>query len=586
MSKINPRPLPRASVSFSGGAKGSAMVKAFGAFILVSGFFILLLTLISRKHAGPNVLFSKHPPLGAGGSVFHLNIATGYLESIDPAYAKDLNMMWVDHMIYNTLVETDEHLHTIPSLAKTWEVSANGLAYTFHLRNDAFFQDNPLFENGSGRRMTAHDVAYSFNRIIELNTASTGAWIFNGKVAEANPFEVIDDTTFRVNLRTPFRPLPEILSMAYCNIVPHEVVEYWGKDFRSHPCGTGPFTFSYWDEGNTLCLLRNPHYWEHDTSCKPLPYLDAVQVSFNESRASEFQLFLQGKLDFVNNIDGSFKDLLLSKDGTLKKEFRDKFHLDISTYLNTEYIGFLTDTTNPAMKGEPTRDPLVRRAINYAIDRQKIVTYFKNGMEIPASQGFIPAGMPGYDSAAHYGYNYDPAKARELLTQSGYPNGKGLKPIKVLVANNFEDVVNFIGSELQQVGITLNIEIIQPNVLKQQMSLSKAIVFRGDWLADYPDAETYLVFFNSHFPAPPNYTRFSNATFDRWYDESLNMPDTPRWQQYRKMDSLAMSYAPIVPLFYEKLLHFTQNNISGFRSSPMNIIDLKRVKKNDSMEKK
>ena len=566
--KLNPRPL-----------KGGTMVKVIGGFVLFSGFFILFFTFISQKHHGSTVLFSKPSPLGAGGKVFHLNIATGYLESIDPAYAKDLNMMWIDHMIYNTLVETDEHLHTIPSLAKSWEVSADGLVYTFHLRSDAFFQDNPSFENGKGRRMVAQDVAYSFKRIIDPKTASPGAWIFNGKVASTNPFVAIDDTTFQVHLRSPFRPLPELLSMPYCNIVPHEVVEHWGRDFRSHPCGTGPFMFSYWDEGNTLCLLRNPHYWELDTIGKALPYLDAVQVSFNESRASEFQLFLQGKVDFVNNIDGSFKDLLLSKDGTLKKEFRNRFHLDISTYLNTEYLGFLTDTANPVLKDEPTRDPLVRRAINYAIDRQKIVTYFRNGTEIPATQGFIPAGMPGYDSAAQYGYNYNPAKALELLAQAGYPNGMGLKPIKVLVANNYEDIVNFIASELLAVGITLNIEIIQPNVLKQQMSLSKAIFFRGDWLADYPDAETYLVFFNSHFPAPPNYTRFSDATFDKWYDESLNMPDTPRWHLYRQMDSLAMSYAPIVPLYYEKLLHFTQNNITGFRSNPMNIIDLKRVDK-------
>jgi len=546
------------------------MVKAIGGLVLFPGFSLSLFLFISSCQPAINNSLKK---------VFHLNIATGYLESIDPAYAKDLNMMWIDHMIYNTLVETDEHLHTVPSLAKSWEVSADGLTYTFHLHSDVFFQDNAVFENGKGRRMVAQDVVYSFNRITDPKTASTGAWIFNGKVAEQDPFAAIDDTTFVVNLRSPFRPLPEILSMAYCNIVPREVVEHWGKDYRSHPCGTGPFMFSYWDEGNTLCLLKNPHYWERDSLGKTLPYLDAVQVSFIESRASEFQLFLQGKVDFVNNLDGSFKDLLLSKDGMLKATFRNKFHLAISTYLNTEYIGFLTDTTNPVMTDEPTRNPLIRQAINYAIDRQKIVTYFKNGMEIPATHGFIPAGMPGYDSSAHYGYNYDPAKALQLLAQAGHPNGKGLKPIKVLVANNYEDIVNFIASELKDVGITLTIEIIQPNVLKQQMSLSKAVVFRGDWLADYPDAETYLVFFNSHFPAPPNYTRFSNPTFDKWYDESLNMADTPRWQLYRQMDSLAMSYAPIVPLYYEKMLHFTQNNITGFISNPMNIIDLKRVDK-------
>ncbi len=512
-------------------------------------------------------------------NVFHLNISSGYLESLDPAFAKDLNMMWVDHMVYNTLVETDEHLFTVPSLAKRWEVNESGLVYTFHLRDDIYFHDNALFDGGKGRKMTAHDVVYSFKRIIDAKTASSGAWIFNGKVAEANPFVAVDDTTLQINLLAPFRPLPEILSMSYCSVVPHEVAEHWGKDFRNHPCGTGPFSFSYWDEGNAMNLLRNEHYWEKDSTGASLPYLAAVQLSFVDSKATEFLLFRQGKVDFVNGVDGSFKDLLISKDGNLKKEFQDKFHLDKSTYLNTEYIGFLTDTTSNVMKDEPTRNPLVRQAINYAIDRHKIVTYFKNGMEIPATEGFIPAGMPGYDPNATYGYHYDPAKALKLLAAAGYPNGKGLKPIKILCPNNFEDIVNFVASELQEVGITVSIDLIQPNILKQQMSKSQAVFFRAQWLADYPDAETYLVVFNSRFPAPPNYTRFNNPTFDKWYDESLNLPDTARWSVYRKMDSLAMSFAPVVPLYYDRLYHFTPNNVTGFRSNPMNIIDLRRVRK-------
>ena len=192
-------------------------------------------------------LSCRSPDQNTTKKVFHLNIATGYIESMDPAYAKDLNMMWVDHMVYNTLVETDEHLHTVPSLAKSWDVSDNGLIYTFHLRNDVFFQDNPLFPNGKGRKLTAQDVVYSFSRIIEPKVASPGAWIFNDKVDKAHAFEPIDDTTFRINLVKPFRPLPEMLCMPYCNIVPHEVADHWGKDFRSHPCGTGAFMFNYWD---------------------------------------------------------------------------------------------------------------------------------------------------------------------------------------------------------------------------------------------------------------------------------------------------------------------------------------------------
>ena len=198
-------------------------------------------------------------------------------------------------------------------------------------------------------------------------------------------------------------------------------------------------------------------------------------------------------------------------------------------------------------------------------------------MAIPATSGFIPASMPGYDSTHSYGYNYDPAKAAKLLTEAGYPGGEGLTPFKVISPDNWVDVLNFISTELQDVGIPMQVEVTQANIVKQQMSRSKAIAFRGQWIADYPDAESYLVCFNSQYPAPPNYTRFNNPLFDKWYDQSLNAPDTLRWHLYTAMDSLAMSYAPLVPLYYEYLMQFTQNNISGFRNTPMNLIDIKRV---------
>jgi peptide/nickel transport system substrate-binding protein len=179
--------------------------------------------------------------------------------------------MWTDHMVFNTLVETNEDLEVVPSLATHWDVSDDGLIYHFYLRNDVFFQDNPAFSNGKGRKMTASDVVYSFNRLIDPSVASTGAWIFNDRVAKINPFTAVNDTTVEIRLQAPFRPLPEILTMPYCSVVPQEVVQQWGKDFGRHPCGTGPFQFNFWDEGNVLALTRNPHYWEKGEQGGSLP---------------------------------------------------------------------------------------------------------------------------------------------------------------------------------------------------------------------------------------------------------------------------------------------------------------------------
>lgn len=508
-----------------------------------------------------------------------LNYSSGNLESTDPAFARNLYNMWTVHMLYNTLTESDSHLRIVPSLARRWDISEDGLVYSFYLRDDVYFHDDPVFPEGKGRKMTAADVVYSFNRLIDPATASSGAWIFNDRVDKENPFHAVNDTLLQIRLTAPFRPLPEILSMPYCSIIPEESVRRYGKDFGRHPCGTGPFRFHYWDEGNVLILHKNPGYWEYDSNGTALPYLDAVKIRFIDSKASEFFAFLQGELDFVNGLDGSFKDLILHKTGELKQEYQSRFNLKKSTYLNTEYIGFLTDTANERLRNSPLRHKQVRQAINYAIDREKIARYFRNGVGRPATSGFIPAGMPGHDSTGRYGYHYNPARALALLEEAGFPEGKGLPPFSILTPDNWSDIVNLIAVQLQECGIAAHVEIIQPNILRQQMSKSEAVAFRAQWIADYPDAETFLAFFNSRFPAPPNYTRFSHSTFDQLYDQSMVAPDSLRWALYQQMDSLVMSYAPVVPVFYDELMHFTGKNISGFGSNPMNIIDIKRVRK-------
>lgn len=509
--------------------------------------------------------------------VFRYNQIDG-IETLDPAFAKSLSIMWGVHFIYNTLIEVDSSLRIQPSLAKSWELSADGLQYVFRIRTDVYFQDNPAFPGGKGRRMTASDVLYSFSRLINPQTAAAGAWVFNGRVRESIPFEAPDDSTFIIHLKVPFHPLPEILSMPYCSVVPREVVEKWGKDFRNHPCGTGPFQFAFWDEGNVLMLHRNPHYWERDEKGEQLPYLKGIKISFNETRAMEFLRFKQKELDFMNGIDGAMQDLVLSKKGTLRPEFRKQFNLNKQVYLNTEYLGFLLDTSAPQFHNNPLILQRVRQAINYAIDRQKIVTYFRNGVGIPATGGFIPPGMPGIGSVA--GYDYDPKKALDLLDEAGFPNGKGLPELLLSTPDANVDICNYIAGELNDVGIPVKVSVMQKGLLRQQMSRSQLAFFKAQWIADYPDAETYLAVFYGGFPAPPNYTRFRDKTFDSWYEQSLQMnSDSTRLELYKKMDSLVSSKSAVVPLYYDEILHFTQQNITGLQSNALNLIDLKRVRK-------
>lgn len=502
----------------------------------------------------------------------------GGLETLDPAFAKNLSIMWGVHCIFNTLIEVDTQLNLQPSLATKWTVSDDQLTYIFNIRNDVYFQDNAIFLNGKGRKMTAHDIAYSFNRLIDPATASSGAWIFNDRVNKEKPFIAINDTLFQIKLNKPFQPILYLLTMPYCAIIPNEGITKWGKDFRNHPVGTGPFAFQLWDENNILVLKKNEHYWEKDEQGKSLPYLDGVQVSFNETRAMEFLLFQQGKLDFINGIDGSVKDLVLNKKGALKEAFTSKMQLQKAVYLNTEYLGINVDNNNSVLKNQPLLHKQIRQAIQLAIDKQKIVTFYRNGVGIPA-YGFIPKGLPGSNFGnTDNNYNYNPSKALSLLAEAGFPNGKGLAPIELYTPESQVDICNFIVSQLQDIGITAKVQVMQPGILRQLMSKEEVAFFKAQWIADFPDAESFLSFFYSTLPAPPNYTRFKNATFDHWYEQSIAAKeDSIKTILYQKMDSLIMEESPVIPLFYDEILHFVQNNIEGMQRNSMNIIELKKV---------
>jgi oligopeptide transport system substrate-binding protein len=509
--------------------------------------------------------------------IFRYNDMSG-IQSLDPAFCKSQSNMWAVHQLFNTLVEVDEHLNIVPSVAKNWEVSADRLLFTFHLRNDVFFHDNPLFAGGKGRKLTAADVAYSLQRIITKKTASPGAWIFNGRVDSLHGFTAVDDTTFQLRLVRPFQPIMGILSMQYCSIVPKEVVEKYGADFRSHPCGTGPFMFEYWEEGQALTMIRNNRYFEKDSTGRPLPYLDGIKVNFYDSKATEFLLFRQGKLDFINDIDPSFKDEMLSKQGLLRNKWKGKVVLAKHPYLNTEYFGILVDEKNKDFKNSPLRIKQIRQAINYGFDRRKLMLYMRNSIGTPAEDGMIPAGLPGYDSAALKGYSYNPDKARQLLAEAGYPGGKGLPEIKISTIPTYADLAGFVARELEDVGLTVKVEQMQKSLLMEQTSKSKAAFFRGSWIADYPDAENYLAMFYSKNPAPPNYTRYVNAAFDILYEKALlETNDSIRTRLYTQMDQMVMDDAPVVPLWYDMALHLVQPKMRGFTPNGLNLLELRRA---------
>jgi len=531
-------------------------------FWAMAGIYILLVALYSCKQKDTSQK-----------SVFYYNESTG-IATLDPAFAKNQSIMWAVHQLYNTLVEIDSNLNIVSSLAKNWDISADRKTYTFHLRDSVFFHDNPLFTNGKGRKLIANDVVYSLKRLQDKTVASSGAWIFNNRIA-AEGFSVLNDSTFQLVLINPFQPILGILSMQYCSIVPHEIVNYYGKDFRNHPCGTGAFKFISWDEGEAMILHKNEQYWEKDANEKRLPYLDAIKISFYNSKATEFLQFRQGRLSFINDIDPSFKDEILSKKGVLRSEWNNKILLKKHPYLNTEYFGILVDETNPLVKNSPTKIKAVRQAINYAINRKQLMMYMRNSIGTPAEAGFVPGGLPSKNMENVKGYHYNPAKSRQLLLQAGYSPDK-YGPIKLLTIAIYSDIASFVAKQLEEVGIKVQVEVIQKSLLLEQTAKSQALFFRGSWIADYPDAENYMAMFYSKNPAPPNYTRYKNPAFDLLYEKALQETnDSLRFDLYRKMDQLVIDDAPVIPIWYDMAIHLIQPNITGFAPNALNLLELR-----------
>ncbi|RYG37767.1 MAG: ABC transporter substrate-binding protein, partial [Chitinophagaceae bacterium] len=370
-----------------------------------------------------------------------------------------------------------------------------------------------------------------------------------------------------------------ILSMQYCSAVAREAVEKYGSEFRRHPVGTGPFKIVAWEEGQALVLAKHPTYFEKDQQGNRLPYLDGIKISFYDSRATEFLLLRQKKLSFINDIESSFKDEVLTKKGTLRKDWEGKINLQVNPYLNIEYLGMLVDTANALVKNAPTRMKKIRQAINYGFDRRKMALYLRNSLGTPAESGFVPEGLPSFDTSAVKGYTYNPAKSRALLRGAGFPDGAGLPAIKLLTIPIYADMGDYIAKQLSEVGITVQVETVQKSLLLELTSNSRALFFRGSWIADYPDAENYLSVFYSKNPAPPNYTRYKNSAFDALFEKALvETNDSMRYKLYQQADQLMMEDAPVVPLWYDKVVRLVQPEVTGFKPNALNLLELRWVK--------
>src|SRR5690606_25328322 len=291
--------------------------------------------------------------------------------SLDPAFSKDIADIWATNQLFNGLVQMDDQMNVTPCIAKSWEVSDDGLTYTFSLRKDVKFHKHELFGKDFTRTVIASDFEYSLNRLKDKQLASPGSWVLQ----KVENFKAINDTLFEIKLKQPFPAFLGLLTMKYCSVLPKEIVEHYGNDFRANPIGTGPFQFKRWEENLKLVFRRNPDYFESDENGNQLPYLEAVAITFLPDKQSEFLQFAQGNIDFVSGLDASYKDEILTSTGQLRTIYTDEVNMTRGPYLNTEYLAFYMDSEVPEMQSE-----LIRKAVNYGFDRKKMMLYLRNGV--------------------------------------------------------------------------------------------------------------------------------------------------------------------------------------------------------------
>ncbi|MDU0371182.1 ABC transporter substrate-binding protein [Hymenobacter endophyticus] len=550
----------------------------------VVGFALLLPGLLAAC--------SEQGPATEPRRVFRYNQPES-LTSLDPAFARNQANTWAVTQLYNGLVELDDSLKPGPSVARRYEISPDGRRYTFTLRPDVQFHDSEVFPGGKGRRVTAQDFVYSFRRLLDGATASPGGWIFRGKVLakpDGEPsdtcFVAVNDSTLRIHLQEPFIPFLGILTMPYAYVVPREAVQKWGKDFREHPVGTGPFRFKEWDEGNAIIYHRNPMYWKKDAQGQRLPYLDAVQISFIQDRKTEFLTFMQGKLDFLSGIRSGSRDLIMYPDGTVREDFKGKFRLQKVPYLNTEYLGMQQDLTNlrgdNLTTGKALQDKRVRQALNYALNKPEFLAYFLNNVGKPGNSGFVPASLPSFSAEKVPGYTYQPEKARQLLRAAGYGPGKPLR-LRLNTVAESKEFCEYYQKKWADVGVQVEIDVNQGAAHGEMIDNGRAAFFTRSWLGDYPDAENYLaLFYSPNFaPAGPNKTHFKRPAYDQLYQQAkLEQDADKRYALYQQMDRLVTEECPVIAVYYDEVVRLTQNNVQGLTPNPMNQLVLERVKKN------
>lgn len=538
------------------------------------------------------------------GGVLRMNEVEDF-RNLYPLDMTEIGSTHIGSQLYEGLVKLNQaDLSILPAIAESWTKSDDATVWTFKIRKGVKFHNDECFDGGEGRELTAQDIKWSFDNICTATPHNQGYPVtFKGRVKGADEYyqstldkkpleggvsgvKALDDHTIEVTLAKPFAGFLNILATQYCFVFPKEALAKYGEDgMRAKTVGTGPFMLKTVKEGEAVIMERNPNYWAKDEHGNQLPYVDAVRFSFIKEKKQELLEFRKGNLDLIFRIPTeNINDILGELDNAKENK---PFELQVTPAMNIFYYGLLHAT-------KPFDDKRVCLAFNYAIDRQKIVDYTLKGEGIAAVHGIVPPAASfaskGYNFNDLKGYTYDPDKAKKLLAEAGYPEGKGFPQITLQINSGGGDrnvlTAQVVQSMLKEnLGIDVGIETLPGTQHWDKLESGHSLFWRAGWIADYPDPETFLtLLYSGHIPANlndrsfVNTTRFRNARYDSLFQAALReIDDAKRASLYMQADQIAIDEGAIMPIFYDESYRLIQKNVKNFPINAMEYRDATSV---------